>query len=318
MLTVLFTTHNGIRTLRPVLDAYLALQTPQGGWKLVIVDNASTDGSADIVAAYRGRLPLILLSEEKLGKNAALNAGLAHVEGDLVVLTDDDALPRSDWLVNIRSAADSHSAYSIFGGVVLPHWEITPPDWILKWVPLGPVFTLTPPSMRDEPMDPSLVFGPNMAVRTKVFEDGFRFDSTIGPQGKNYAMGSETEFVRRLARHGHRAWHISNAVVEHWIRDFQMTRSWILGRAIRFGRGAYRLRRLEQQAQMPSWFGVPRYLFRETLRQAALLSKALLISSGERAFRARWELNVLRGQITEAYAAHEHALITSRPRRNAV
>jgi glycosyltransferase involved in cell wall biosynthesis len=300
MLTVIFATRNGMRTLPAVLDAYLRLQVPEGGWKLIVVDNASTDRSHDTIISFKDRLPLTCLSEEKLGKNAALNAAVSHVEGDLVVLTDDDVFPSPDWLVCMRSAADGQPAYSIFGGVVLPRWEITPPDWVVKWVPLGQVFTVTPPSLREGPLDHHFVFGPNMAVRTKVFKEGFRFDETIGPQGSNYAMGSETEFVSRLANKGYAAWHVRSAQVEHFIRDFQMTSSWILRRAIRFGRGLYRMERAEPTAEMRAWLGVPR-LVKEMLRQTALLSKGLLTFRAETVFLARWELNVLRGQIIEAY-----------------
>ena len=301
MITVIFATRNGMRTLPAVLDAYLRLQVPDRGWKLIVVDNASTDRSRDAIDSFQDRLPLTSLSEKKPGKNAALNAAIAHIEGDLVVLTDDDVFPRPDWLACMRVAADNQPAYSIFGGVVLPRWEITPPDWVVKWVPLEPVFTLTPPSLREGPVDHHFVFGPNMAVRAKVFEEGFRFDPTIGPQGSNYAMGSETEFVNRLASQGHTAWHVRNAQVEHFIRDFQMTSSWIMGRAIRFGRGLYRMGSNERSTEMPTWLGVPRYLFKEVLRQSALLSKNLLTFHSEEAFRARWDLNVVRGQIIESY-----------------
>lgn len=44
-----------------------------------------------------------------------------------------------------------------------------------------------------------------------------------------------------------------------------------------------------------------RYLFREMLLRTALFSKCLLMFRGEAIFRARWDLNVLRGQIIEAY-----------------
>lgn len=302
MLTVIFATRNGTRTLPTVLDAYVRLQPPKGGWKLVVVDNASTDKTHELVSSFKDRLPLTCLSESRPGKNIALNAALSHVEGDIVVLTDDDAVPRPDWLVAMRTAADEHPAYAIFGGVVRPRWEIAAPDWIVKWVALGPVFTLTPASLAEGPMDHGLVFGPNMAVRTGVFEQGFRFDGTIGPQGASYAMGSETEFVRRLAKHGHAAWHVVDAHVEHMIREFQMQKAWILGRAIRFGRGAYRMRQIEGQTDLPKWVGVPRYLLRETMRQTALLARNILTFRAEGAFRAHWELNVLRGQIIEAYA----------------
>lgn len=301
MLTVIFATRNGARTLPAVLESYLQLQSPERGWKLIVVDNASTDRSREIINSFQDRLPLTCLFEEKLGKNAALNAALRHAEGDLIVLTDDDALPRPEWLVSLRSAADAQPAYSIFGGVVLPRWENTPPDWVLKWVPPEPVFTLTPPSLREGPIDHHFVVGPNMAVRAAVFGEGLRFDSTIGPQGTNYAMGSETEFVKRLGRHGYAAWHVRNARVEHFIRDFQMSRSWILGRAVRLGRGLYRIGRQEQASAPPAWRGVPRYLFREMFRHAALLAKGLVTFRGETIFRAEWELNVVRGQIIEAH-----------------
>jgi glycosyltransferase involved in cell wall biosynthesis len=301
MLTVIFATRNGMRTLPAVLEAYRLLQAPRGGWKLIVVDNASTDRSRDTIVSFQDRLPLTCLSEEKPGKNAALNTAVAHAEGDLVVLTDDDVFPKPDWLVRLRSAADDQPTYSIFGGVVLPRWESVPPDWVVKWVPLEPVFTITPSSLQEGPMDHHFVFGPNMAVRTEVFAKGFHFDPTIGPQGSNYAMGSETEFVSRLANSGYGAWHVHNARVEHFIRDFQMTSSWILRRAIRFGRGLYRMGRAESFTDMPAWLGVPRYLFGDTLRQTAALSKGLLTFRGETIFRARWNLNVLRGEIIEAY-----------------
>ena len=303
MLTVIFATRNGMRTLPAVLDAYLRLEAPAGGWKLVVVDNASTDGSRECIRSFQQRLPITYLYEEKLGKNSALNSALAHVDGDLVVLTDDDAFPRPDWLVRLRSVADAQPSYSIFGGVVIPRWEIDPPEWVIKWVPTQPVFTLTPPSLREGAIDHHFVVGPNMAVRAKLFDEGIRFDPTIGPQGASYAMGSETEFVKRLARHGFAAWHVHDAMVEHFIRDYQMTSSWILRRGTRFGRGLYRMGRLEGTTGIPAWLGIPRHLFRDSLTQTARLLKGLLTFSGETIFSARWELNVLRGQFMEAYNA---------------
>lgn len=44
MLTVLMATHDGSDTLERTLRAFAALDEPSGGWKLVIVNNASTDG----------------------------------------------------------------------------------------------------------------------------------------------------------------------------------------------------------------------------------------------------------------------------------
>ena len=83
MLTVLMATRNGSRTLPGVLEAYTHLEAPASGWKLVVVDNGSTDRTREIVISFQSKLPLHYLVEEKVGKNAALNHGLSLLEGDL-------------------------------------------------------------------------------------------------------------------------------------------------------------------------------------------------------------------------------------------
>src|SRR5271165_5089803 len=115
MLTVLLATRNRARILRDVLEAYCHLQAPACGWKLVIADNGSTDETREVIASFTDRLPLSSVCEPRLGKNYALNAGLELVEGDLTVLTDDDAFPHTDWLVQLRKAADEQPTYSLFG-----------------------------------------------------------------------------------------------------------------------------------------------------------------------------------------------------------
>jgi glycosyltransferase involved in cell wall biosynthesis len=299
MLTVLIATYNGARTLPKVLSTYRALEPPDGGWKFVIVDNRSTDHTKEIIAAFRHRLPLTYLYEPKQGKNAALNTGLSEIAGDLVVLTDDDVLPCPNWLKHLRSAANSQPLYAIFGGPVLPRWELPADDWILNWVPKGPTFSILD-SREEGPINPRLIFGPNMAVRPAIFENGYRFDESIGPKGSNYAMGSEGEFLRRLAHAGFRAWHCRDAVVEHIIRSFQMEKGWVLARAVRYGRGQYRLAAKESPTLQPSLLGIPTSLLRNILAQGLRLGCAKLSTDRKKTFQAHWQLNFLVGKSIEA------------------
>jgi glycosyltransferase involved in cell wall biosynthesis len=300
VLTVLFASHDGVLTLPGVLDAYQRLQKPRGGWKLVVVDNASIDRTSAILKSYRDRLPLTCLAEPARGKNRALNTGLSEISGDLVVLTDDDVFPRSDWLIQLEEAAERHPECSIFGGTILPRWEIPPDDWILAWVPLGLTFALTDPSWSEGPTTSDRIFGPNMVVRSEIFRAGRRFDASIGPRGQNYAMGSESQLTRALIKEGHAAWHCPNAVVEHFIRRTQLQKSWILGRAVRFGRGQFRLSQQNAPKEMPCWNGVPRYLFRSLARERLRWLSAGLRWDAEQLFRSQWEISYLRGMILEA------------------
>jgi glycosyltransferase involved in cell wall biosynthesis len=307
VLTVLFATRNRESILTAVLESYRTLAPPPGGWKLVVVDNGSTDRTKDAVTAFQGRLPLTYLFEPTNGKNAALNTGIAEVSGDLVVLTDDDVFPRPDWLLQMRAAADAHPDFSVFGGAVVPRWEVPPAEWILAWVPLVSMYAVSNPSLVEGPTTPARVFGPNMAVRASVFGAGYRFDPAIGPREGPYAMGSETEFVMRLAKAGFQAWHCPGSVVEHFIREIQLQRSWVLGRAVRLGRGQQRLSESDESLRVRKWFGVPRWLFRALLRSMFGMARARSVGDAERRFRSHWERNYLLGRIIEARLVRREA-----------
>ena len=237
-MTVVFATRNRASALAAVLDSFTNLAAPDGGWKLVVVDNGSTDDTAALLASYAGRLPLTVLSEPRAGKNRALNTALPHLEGALIVLTDDDVLPSPDWLARMQQAAREHPQASLFGGTVLPHWSRAKPFWLTEAA--VPFSVLYAQQRRGAgPCSCDAIFGPNMAVRSSVFEAGYRFSETVGPDEtrRMYAMGGETEFLRRLEADGYTGWFVPDACVEHIIRPEQLAEEWILQRAYRYGIG---------------------------------------------------------------------------------
>src|SRR5258708_10520813 len=108
MLTVFIATRNGSPTLTDVLNRFTCMRAPACGWKLVVVDNGSTDRTREIVESFLTVLPLTYVFEGNLGKSVALNTGLAHLAGDLAVFTDVDVFPSCVWLLQRRKSADDH------------------------------------------------------------------------------------------------------------------------------------------------------------------------------------------------------------------
>ena len=304
MLTVIMATYNGAGTLPEVLQAYMALQPPPGGWRLLIADNGSGDATPEVIAAFQGRLPLSTLQVAKRGKNAALNAALDQLlrqsgDGqDLLVFSDDDAVPRPDWLQQLHRCAARQPGHALFGGAIVPAWRVPPAPWLLAHTPPGLTWGLTAPGLPGGPVYPGLVWGANMAVRRRVFMDGVRFDEGIGPNGASYAMGGEVQLNLRLARAGHLAWFCPQACVAHIIRATQVEPAWVLRRAWLYGRGRFRQ---EPPGDAPRWLGVPRWMLGRVMRESMGLLGAWLRRNREAVFVRRWELANLRGYFHEAW-----------------
>ncbi|WP_228892504.1 glycosyltransferase [Pseudoduganella aquatica] len=307
MLTVIIASRNGAATLPRVLEAYCGLAQPAQGWRMLVVDNGSTDSTRAILDSYAGRLPLRCLHEPRPGKNVALNRALAAAlelaepQGGLFVFSDDDATPASDWLLRLAETAQAQPGYAVFGGSIVADWAEPPPDWVLRLAPLGMTFGITSPSLPEGPVFPGLVWGANMAVRRAVFEAGYRFDEQVGPNGGAYAMGSETQLTRRLSSAGYLPWFCPAARVAHHIRTHQTEAGHILQRAWSFGRGKCRQDIQAGRGPYPYLLRVPRWMWKRLLLESGGLALALLRGDADQQFLRRWESAYLRGYIREAW-----------------
>lgn len=91
-LSIILPAYNEERTVRRILDAVFAADLsglPQPVEKeVIVVDDASTDRTAEIAAAD-ARVRLVR-HERNRGKGAAIRTGLAHATGDVVVVQDAD------------------------------------------------------------------------------------------------------------------------------------------------------------------------------------------------------------------------------------
>jgi len=295
MLSILISTRNGQNTLPLMLHSLYDQTLEKSFWKLIIVDNGSIDNTRAILNSYRDRLPISILTEQRPGKNRALNLARGEVAGDLVLFSDDDVIFPKDWLEKHRQAADNNLDFDIFGGPILPNWPMTPEDWILKYVPLGTVFAITEGVIPEGECSIGVIWGPNFSVRRNVLEQFGPLPENIGPSGTQYAMGSESAFLYRLAEKGHRSFFINQAAVQHIIRPNQLERSWILSRAQRFGRGQCRLT-FSKSGQVAELMGIPRWILPEL---ALAFFKSRLTNDTGKKFIAEWNFNYAIGYIQE-------------------
>lgn len=76
-------------------------------------DDAPTQA---VIGEWADRLPVTKVPVQQVGVVAAMNAGWAVADGDVVALTDDDSAPHADWLAKIASCFDSNPGVGAVGG----------------------------------------------------------------------------------------------------------------------------------------------------------------------------------------------------------
>lgn len=88
--TVITPTYNRRHTLQKAYDALVAQTFKDFEW--IVVDDGSTDGTADLVAQWSPDFPIVYHRQANGGKPSAVNVGLREARGSYVVVLDDDDL----------------------------------------------------------------------------------------------------------------------------------------------------------------------------------------------------------------------------------
>ena len=161
-------------------------------------------------------LPLQIVNITIPGVVAALNAGLAAVEGDIVSITDDDAAPHPDWLEKITAHFISDSRIGGVGGR----------DWIhqdnnlendsrqivgkLQW--FGRVIGNHHLGV-GEPREVDILKGVNMSFR-QIAIANLRFDQRM--QGTGAQVHFEMAFTLALKRAGWKIIYDPQVQVDHY------------------------------------------------------------------------------------------------------
>lgn len=114
--TFIVCTHNN----RPIIDACLSAITAQSDsdWELIVVDDASTDGTADYVAE-RYPQARVLRQPRSAGPSANRNWAIAESHSVFVATLDSDVELDRDWLERTREYLEAHPDVGIAGGKLL-------------------------------------------------------------------------------------------------------------------------------------------------------------------------------------------------------
>ena len=192
--SVIVPARDAAKTLTETLEA-LAAQDLDRPYEVIVVDDASVDGTAELAASAPG--PVTLLRHERpLGPGPARNTGAARARSGALAFTDADCRPRPDWLRNGLEALENAE---LVQGAVRPD-----------------------PAVEPRPFDRSVWVGAevglyetaNLFVRRDVFERLGGFEDWLGARiGK--PLAEDLWLGWRARRGGARIAFCETALVEH-------------------------------------------------------------------------------------------------------
>jgi cellulose synthase/poly-beta-1,6-N-acetylglucosamine synthase-like glycosyltransferase len=196
----------------------LALQKQTKPVHQVIVVVRDTDAQTwEFLSQFNAdNLPIQPVKVTQSGVVAALNAGLAAVEGDIVSITDDDAAPHPDWLERIVAHFSCDSRLGGLGGR----------DWVHHGSKLEDESRLIVGRLQwfgrvignhhlgvGEPREVDVLKGVNMSFRQEAIGQ-LRFDERM--RGTGAQVHFEMAFTLTLKRAGWKIIYDPNVAVDHY------------------------------------------------------------------------------------------------------
>lgn len=280
-LSVVLGTYQRARLIGGQLEG-LATQEDEGPWELVVADNGSSDGTLDVVEAFRDRVPelRVVVSTERKGPAHVMNAGASAATGDAFAFLNDDDVVAAGYLAAMRAGLERHHAVA-----ARVDWNALNPDW-----------TLTARGRHQERGvvswwlgGPELAFsaGGTLGTRREAHE-------AVGGFDEDFAAAEDVDYCWRLHRAGFPLQHLPDAVVCLRNRDtlrgiYRQARSWGEADVQLYRKHAAHLPRIERPMArgLAGWAGTAAMLARA--RDKATLADAVR--------HVGWRVGLVRGSL---------------------
>ena len=210
--SVIVCTRNGNDRIGRCLDACLKLVGEN--IEVVAVDDGSTDGTADLIAAGFPQVRLLRLPPG--GLSVARNAGAAFATGRVLAYTDDDCEPDVEWVARLRMAyAKCGGKFAAMGGPNLPPPPRTLAQAVVAAAPGAPSHVM----LGDE--EAEHLPGCNLTVTREAFDRIGGFDPVF------HTAGDDVDFCWRLRDAGFRlgfapgafVWHARRTTIPGFLRQ---------------------------------------------------------------------------------------------------
>ena len=217
--SVVVPTHNRKEKLMACLDALRHQSILPQEFEVLVVDDGSTDGTGEAVAARRDSFALRYFRQDSQGPGAARNLGIEKAGGELILFIGDDVIADERLLEEHLVA---HATQADQGIAILGHidWPVTMQrnevmEYVCGDAALQFAYTLIP---RLPALDHRYFYTSNISLKREFLvaaaDAGIRFDPCF-----RYAAFEDSEFAFRLTPRGLKILYVESAraIHDHWM-----------------------------------------------------------------------------------------------------
>ncbi len=228
-ISAIICTHNRAAYLGAAIDSLLAQSF--SSFELIVVDNASTDATRQVVAS-RANPNLRYIYEPVTGLSVARNTGAKLARAEILAYLDDDAVASPNWLSALHAAYQANPQLAIAGGRVTLLWAEgnIPPSWLSPNLSgnLGAYDLGAEMRLIDQPGQTPR--GLNYSIRRQFLEQAGGFDLKLGRVGKNLLSNEELHMTELALEQGWQVAYLPDAHVAHHVAPERLNRAWFLSR----------------------------------------------------------------------------------------
>lgn len=171
--SIIVCTRNRAQYLEAALDSISNISATYA-WEALIVDNASTDDTANIIRKYQnicGNLRYLFC--DRIGLGAARDFAWREARGEIVAFTDDDCYPKPNYVDAICAAFARHPEADCIGGRI----ELFDRDDVAVTIDEGTCVRRYPPYTF---LAAGALQGANLAFRREALRISGGFDPELG------------------------------------------------------------------------------------------------------------------------------------------
>jgi GT2 family glycosyltransferase len=275
-ISVLICTFNRHVLLEQALDALL-VRTVEKPDQVVVVNGGDERADQVVMNAQNlGATEVKLVKTVNVNLAANRNVGLPHCTGDVIAMTDDDAMVFPDWISRMKQLHRDHPEAGAVGGLVIG----SNPETLLVKV----ADAMTFPRWSRECYVRTLP-GVNVSYKREVVQK-------IGSQDESLFRGEDVDFNWRLQELGYKVLFSPDVRVYHHHRP---TLKGLANQQYMYGRAYVLVRRKHpgMHSILPRTTPSPRNLARSVAFVSAAAYEPLLIALRLRGLQKLWALPLL-------------------------